>query len=337
MIPLARPLAAAAALVLLGATPASAAVLRGEAWTSAPTAETEALQLLAQAASVARERSFAGTQQVDTWQAGALASAVHDVRSDPASGLQVQPPSGPDDVAPPAPTVDARLLPVLSRRYDLALVGPGRCAGRTTRVVEARRADGSVAGRVWLDRDSGLALRREVFDAAGRPVLRTAFVDVTVAGRGLPPLALPAVAGEPVGEQVSAASWPSPEELPGGFARVSAAPPDHVGPAVQHLAWSDGLSTVSVFSQPGALDAPGDRGFTPQDVDGSTVWVSHDGPERIVWNGAGQVFTLVSDAGHDDLLAVVRVLPHDPDPDVGLGARLVRGLGRIGSWLDPTD
>ena len=336
MILLARPLAAAA-LVLLGATPASATAVGGEAWTGTPTAESEAVRLLAQAASVARERAFSGTQQVDTWRAGSFASAVHDVRYDPVTGLQVQPPAGTDDVAPPAPTVDARLLPVLSRRFDLAVVGPGRCAGRTTRVVEARRADGSVAGRVWLDRDSGLALRREVFDAAGRPVLRTAFTDVTVDGRGVPPLALPRVAAQPVGDQVSATSWPSPDELPGGFGRVSAAPPAHVGPAVQHLAWSDGLSTVSVFSQPGSLDAPGDRGFTPQTVDGSTVWVSHDGPERIVWNGAGQVFTLVSDAGHDDLLAVVRVLPHDPDPDPGLGARLARGLARIGSWLDPTD
>jgi len=342
-LPARAPAAAAAAagaavLLLLAPGPAAAAVVGGEDGAGPPPSETAAVQLLAEAAWAARERVFAGTQQVDTWPAGTVSSSVHQVRYDPAAGLQVRSAAGAaaQEVAPPAPAVDARLLPALSRGYDLVVAGPGRWAGRPAQVVEARRADGSVAGRVWLDRDSGLALRREVFDGAGRPVLATAFTDVTVAGRGPAPAAAPA-AGAAGLTQARSAGWAAPEVLPGGFARVSAAPPHHVGPAVQHLAWSDGLSTVSVFSQPGALDGPADRGFRPQTVGASTVWVSHDGPERIVWNGAGQVFTLVSDAGHSDLLAVVEALPHDPDPDRGLRARLSRGLDRIGSWLDVTD
>lgn len=323
------------AVLVLGASPAAAMTTRGSDGGAVAPAEAEALQLLAAAAQAARERAFWGTQQVETWHGAAATSAVHQVRYEPVSGLQVQP--APAAVAPPAPTLDERLLPLLARRHDLVVVGTGSCAGRSSRVVEARRTDGSVAGRLWLDRSSGLALRREVYDTAGRPVLTTAFVDVSVAERRETPAVAPAT-GAGVGEQTSSAAWPSPQELPGGYTRVAAARPTHAGAPVQHLAWSDGLSTVSVFSQPGALDAPGDAGFAPQSVDASTVWVLRggEGPERIVWNGAGQVFTLVSDAGHDDLLAVVRALPHDPDPDDGLGARLRRGVARVGSWLDPS-
>lgn len=321
-----------AAVLLLVPAPATAYVPRSELAGATSAGELDALRLLEQAAVAAVERGFAGTQQVDTWQGGVPRSAVQAVRHEPGRGLQVLPAVA----TAAASVVDARLLPVLARRYDLAVTRTGRCAGRTATVVEARRPDGTVAGRFHLDRATGLALRREVYDTAGRPVRTAAFRAVTVAvARRAVPVAI-APAGPMGTHQARAASWASPEVLPGGFARVAAPPPAHAGPGVQHLAWSDGLSTVSVFAQDGRTGAPASGGFAPHDVDGSTVWASHEGPERLVWNGGGRVFTLVSDAGPDDVLAVVRALPHDPDPERGLRARLLRGLSRIGSWLDPT-
>lgn len=329
-----RALVAGAAALLLAAAPASAATLRGEHSGTADAGEVEALQLLATAAHAARERAFSGTQRVKTWHGGTAATTTHLVRSAPTTGLQVHT-TVPGTAPPPAPGVDARLLPLLARRYQLGVVGTGRCAGRPTRVVEARRPEGTLAGRLELDRRSGLALRREVYDAAGRPVLTTAFTDVFVAEPVPVPLVARVGAAPAVGGSAEDPPWPSPDELPGGYARVPAPRPEHAGEGVRHLAWSDGLSTVSVFGQPGSLDEPADAGFVAHRVDATTVWVAQDDPERIVWNGGGQVFTLVSDAGHDDLLAAVRALPHDPDPEPGLLARLGRGLDRIGSWLDP--
>lgn len=330
-----RALLAGAASLLLAAGPASAATVRGEHGGTADAGEVEALQLLATAAHAARERAFSGSQRVETWHGGTATTATHLVRSAPTTGLQLQA-TVPGTAPPPASGVDARLLPLLARRYQLGVVGAGRCAGRATRVVEARRPEGTLAGRVEVDRRSGLALRREVYDAAGRPVLTTAFTHVLVAEPAPVPLVAQVGAASAVGPAAEDPSWPAPDELPGGYARVPAPRSAHAGEGVRHLAWSDGLSTVSVFSQPGSLEEPADAGFAAHRVDATTVWVAQDDPERIVWNGGGRVFTLVSDAGHDDLLAAVRALPHDPDPEPGLLARLGRGLGRIGSWLDPT-
>ena len=69
---------------------------------------------------------------------------------------------------------------LLTRYYSLRMGTADRVAGRETDVVEAVRpgADGRVVARFWLDRESGVVLRREVYDAAGRAVRVSAFTDV---------------------------------------------------------------------------------------------------------------------------------------------------------------
>lgn len=338
-----RLLVAGTAVLLLGAAPAGAAETAGHEGGAVSSGEGEALVLLAGAVQAVRVRAFSGTQQVDTWHGATATSSVLEVHSDPGtstSTVHAVPGTGPDPLAAPTPGLDERQLRLLAGRYALVVAGEGDCAGRPAQVVEARRPDGAVAGRFWLDRGSGLALRREVYDATGHPVLSTAFVSLQVAQPAAAPAVLVAAA-LPVGSQVALeperpAGWAPPPVLPGGFVLAGVRRPVHDGVSVLHLAWSDGLSTVSVFSQPGALEPPRDAGFTAEQVDDTTVWVHRDAPERIVWGGAGQVFTLVSDAGHDDLLSVVGALPHDPDPDEGLRARLGRGLSRLSGWVDPS-
>ncbi len=127
-----------------------------------------------------------------------------------------------------------------------------------------------------------------------------------------------------------------PAELPGGYLLVASARPVHDGTPLLHLTYSDGLSTVAVFTQPGTVGGGPGPGWAPVHRDGSDVWVLPGAPERLVWGAAGAVLTIVSDAPHEDLLAAVAALPHDPRPDDGALPRLRRGVARVASWVDPT-
>lgn len=301
-----------------------------------PAGDQAALALLGDAARAARSRSWTGTQYVATWRAGVASSAVVEVRHDPRTGTRVS--GGLSSAASSLPAVglDERLLDQLADRYELSVLGVGTCSGRRAQVVEARRSDGQVAGRFWLDSDTGLPLRREVWDPHGRRLRSSAYVDLVVDAHA-------AVLTPTVGsaEQLveskqagSASGWAAPARLPGGYAMFDTDRPIGDG-AVLHQAYSDGLSTVSLFSQPGSLGKV-PAGYQRQEVAGTPIWVQAGTPERLVWSGGGQVFTMISDAGHDDLLAAVGSLPRDGGTDRGILHRLGRGLARVGSWLDPT-
>jgi sigma-E factor negative regulatory protein RseB len=233
--------------------------------------------------------------------------------------------------------LDPRVVPLLAASYDLSVAGSGRCAGRSTTVVEARRDDGRLAGRFWVDEDSGLLLRREVHGDDGRRLRSSALVALEVRGAAdVPPdetADLPAAV-----EELRAQGWRVPEELPGGYrlldARLSA--PDGQE-HVLHLAYSDGLSTTSLFVQRGALGTTPPEGFRPDQVGGRPVWVRTDVPERVVWSGGGAVWTLVSDAAHDVVRGTVATLPRDRAERDGLLTRLGRGMSRLASALNPFD
>lgn len=315
--------------------------------------EADALRLLQRAADASRSVAYVGTQYVGSWSATASSSTLAEVSHDPAQGTVVTRPSnagpgrdGTELVVPdggPA-ALEAQVLDVLARHYALRIAGPAECAGRSADLVEARRTgvrgDGAVAGRFWLDRESGLVLRREVYDETGRAVRSSAFLDLAV---------LPATAGAaPSARQVDPGTttalgdlparvrergWDAPEQLPGGFTLFDAQLRD--GERRVHLTYSDGLSTLSVFAQRGELGEGPDGSFLRSTVDGTAVWTSDSVPQRVVWSGDGKVWTLVSDAPTTAVRAAVEALPHDPPPDDGLVARLARGLKRMGGMLNP--
>ena len=122
-----------------------------------------------------------------------------------------------------------------------------------------------------------------------------------------------------------------PEQLPDGFRLFETRPSGEV----LHLAYTDGLSTLSLFAQDGRLGSEAVDGFAAERVGGRPVWVRRAAPERVVWSGGGRVWTLVSDAPEDAVRAAVGALPRDKAPDDGLRARLGRGLGRLGGMLNP--
>ena len=287
-----------------------------------------------------------------SWHGGSRIAAVVDVSHTPAGGtvarVRAAGRQGSARFGVPPDGLDERLLELLADRYALRVVAQASCTGRPARVVEARRRDsagsGRVAARFCVDVASSLVLRRERYDEAGRPVRSSAFVTIRlapVAPPAVPPYAQVAVVAPlvPDGQRLEPADldglrargWSVPTELPGRLGLYEAR---LHGPVLQ-LAYSDGLSALSVFVQRGT-QAGRLPGFTRERQGRVSVWAQHANPERVVWSGAGRTWTILSDASAGTVRRVVLALPHEPaQPPDGLPHRLRRGLSRIGAWLNP--
>jgi len=130
--------------------------------------------------------------------------------------------------------------------------------------------------------------------------------------------------------------WPVVRTLPSGLELFEARLHDSEGAGVLQLSYSDGLSTLSLFVQEGQLAQ--DPGGTPRTMGGGTVWLAKGSPQKAVWSGAGRTWTLVSDAPARAVTDALLVLPHNPSVGSdGVGARVWRGMSRVGRWLNPFD
>ena len=286
-----------------------------------------ALAVLTAAASAAQATSWTGTEQVLSMVSG---SPVHSV---------VTVAHGPGHHSA-SDSLDARLFSLMATHYDLRLGAVGVCDGHKARVVEARRpSDGTVAGRFWVDTRSGLLLRREVLDAHGALMRRSDLVDVRY-GEGLAALTSTLSATSPRSERLDDAElaqfedqgWPVVRALPGNLDLYDAR---WLTDGVLQLAYSDGLSTLSLFVQRGAM--PNNQAGVVRRVGGGTVWQSPGEPERVVWSAQGMTWTLVSDVAPAVMDDVLTALPHTPDQVAqdGLAPRVWRGMSRVGAWLNP--
>lgn len=300
------------------------------------------LPLLVAAARAARTQAWRGTQRVI---AAGVPETHLDVRHVPGHGSEVRGPAGTPVVA--ADVLDESLLSLLANNYQVRVAGSGRCAGRVAVLVEAVRpgvvGPGSVAARFWVDRASALLLRRDVHDLDGS-LLRSAEMTWLDVRQDTVPVAQERAGAvlRPRGERLTPEAlhllaeqgWPVPRSLPRGFELYDARLLD--GEVLQ-LAYSDGLSTTSVFAQRGAVP-PVSSGLVRQ-VDGAAVWQPAGEPGRLVWSADGLAFTLVSDASADARDAAVAALPHVQEQvtEEGLAPRVWRGLDRVGSWLNPFD
>ena len=196
--------------------------------------------------------------------------------------------------------------------------------------------------RLYVDRGTGLVVRRETFDGAGEPVRLAVFTQVRL--RDQPMRGVAAVdeggtrAPTPLTDESLAiladVGWRVPKELPAGFELQGGyALPESEGGSM-HLVYSDGLYTLSLYEQFGRLDSDSLQGAVPVswgDVHAFT-WPGSQ-PERMVWSGDGLTFTVVSDAPADALVEVTSELPHGQAPS--LPGRMVRGLGRVLDWAWP--
>jgi len=325
-------------------------------------ATVRAVRLLAQAAQAAIVTSYQGQEIVTRWSQGGgsvLVSSIWHVSggqtvtqttADGASlSSQSYLSSDTDGQSPEGVLgVTAPLVQLLESHYVVAYAGTGSADNRTAQVVEAWRADGSIAARFWLDDATKLPLEREVFDTTAHVIGQDVFIDVSFTASGGPPQQ---AATASASARVSAApqapwtdplsrrqllalrsrGWLVPSALPGGLSLFTGAETQADTGAVLDLGYSDGLSMVSVFEQRGKLPArlPGWR---KTKTGGHVVFVLPD-QRSLTWSGHGMVFTMVADAPSQSVDAAVGALPHDGP--TGFWKRMSRGLVRVASWVNP--
>ncbi|MDP9181479.1 MAG: hypothetical protein M3P04_01720 [Actinomycetota bacterium] len=295
-----------------------------------PVAELSApaLAVLEAAATTAQARSWTATERVLSLVSGAPVVSVTTVQHGPGQRSATD-------------TLDARLFSLLVTHYDLRITGPGRCEGRLANVVEARRPgpDRSVAARFWIDSATGLLVRREVLDAAGALMRRSDLINIHVAGASSS-LVTGLTSVTPQGQRLDAAAldeleadgWPVLRELPGSLQLYDAR---WLSDGVMQLAYSDGLSTLSLFVQRGEM--PPTTSGVVRRLGGGTVWESAGEPERVVWAANGFTWTLLADVAPHLVDEVILVLPHTARAvsEDGVAPRVWRGMARVGAWMNP--
>jgi sigma-E factor negative regulatory protein RseB len=327
--------------------------------------EAAALTVLRRAAAAEKATSYEGQKVFGSWSAAGGESVLAEVGHTPGRGTWVRVASASGhsprrrdraEIADAGGDLDPQALALLTDQYRLQIAEPGRCIGRKATVVEATPIGGDrVAGRFWVDDDSGLLLRRELYDANGHAVRSTVFLDLRVDEASADPQrTVPATFGEAPARIPSPRStrserlldeselialrtegWILPDVLPGGLLLYRARAVDvHDGEDAVHLTYSDGLFSLSLFAQRGRLDASALHGFEADELGGAAVYRRSGLYRQVVWASDDTVYTLVSDAPDDELAQVVGVLPHDK-PGAGLRARVGRGIDRMGSWINP--
>ncbi len=235
----------------------------------------------------------------------------------------------------------------LDDKYDVRIAEPAPTAVGEATVVEVTGAGQDVVReRLYIDRGSGLIVRRETFREDGRPVRLVAFTSLDLTPRDLPEMDDEATWREVQPNKAAMSSqgleilreigWAAPEQLPGSFRVVDASALGESDASSLHLLYTDGLYAISIYEQHGRLDGAAARsqGARPATLGDMYVyrWPGAE-PATVAWSGDGRTFTAVSDAPPDALRTALSGLPHDPPP--GLTARLRRGLGRVAQWLWP--
>lgn len=164
----------------------------------------------------------------------------------------------------------SRVLDLLVANYRVARAADADrvVSGRSALGVVASRPDGTPAARFWFDEGAGLLLRRDLLGRGGAVVSSTWFSELAVGRQRTPHLPPYAVdAWSHVLAPADRAAWRlagcrCAEALPDGLSLLQARTDDAgsaAGPGggVVHLLYSDGLTELSVFEQPGTLDAAG--------------------------------------------------------------------------------
>jgi sigma-E factor negative regulatory protein RseB len=150
--------------------------------------------------------------------------------------------------------------PVLG--YRMSFVGTDRVAGMMTQVVEILPRDQFRYGhRFWLEEKTGMLLRSALLDNAGQHLQKLTFVDIElgvpisdseldpgITVRDAPETTLSERSVSPSSSaELRRASW-IPARLPDGFRLASVGKGDGPqGRAFEHLLFSDGLTSFSVY------------------------------------------------------------------------------------------
>jgi sigma-E factor negative regulatory protein RseB len=160
----------------------------------------------------------------------------------------------------------------LDPHYEITLGDNARVAERVVQVLEIKPRDEFRYGyMLWLDRETAMPLQSQLIDEQGQVVEQILFTDIEV------PADIPAAALEATIDTTGFTTLRAPEAaplaaeipwraatVPGGF-KLSVATQSPIAGSdtpVEHLVYSDGLATVSVFIEDPATKAEVGEGFS---------------------------------------------------------------------------
>lgn len=201
--------------------------------------------------------------------------------------------------------------PPADRKYQLVNGPATTVADRPANVVEVRQG-GAVLERLALDQATGLLLRREQYEegaagTAGTPPAapsRTIEFETITFGSGVAAPDAPRTVVNVAPKVVTAPK--AAQVLDGGYQRVGT----YKRSGVTQALYSDGLYDLSVFQQEGRLDRSHLPSGAAIDLSNSRgVGYAWAGGHVVVWATSGIVYTAVSDAPLDQVLAAARSLP----------------------------
>jgi sigma-E factor negative regulatory protein RseB len=165
------------------------------------------------------------------------------------------------------PSTTAELEP----HYEIELGGEARVAERPVQVLEIKPRDEFRYGyMLWLDQETAMPLQSQLIDEQGQVVEQILFTEIEIPAE-IPAAALEATI-DTAGFTMLRAQESAPlaaeipwraADVPGGF-KLSAATQSPMAGSdtpVEHLVYSDGLATVSVFIEDPATKAEVGEGF----------------------------------------------------------------------------
>jgi hypothetical protein len=274
--------------------------------------------------------AYAGTQVVQVRHLAGYWVARVEVEVRPGQGAQVRFPSGRSsgrDVVVPQPPAD---LALFIHRHQLR-TGPGpEIAGHRTVVVEAL-SDGRPRARWWLHADSGIVVWQQTFATDGSVVLNAGFRTLSVgsvdAPRHLPPMLTPsrgmtALTMSASALQRNGRQWWGHRRVAGldlVTLRGGADP-------VVHSVYGDGVTTLSVLQQKGALTGAPDGFVWDPEI---RAYRSLGITTMFTWQSGETVFTVATDGAAELAERAVADLPHDRPVLRTRGERVVDGWRRL--------
>jgi hypothetical protein len=210
--------------------------------------------------------------------------------------------------------VGGREPPAPGSAWELDVEGTAFIAARGADVVVARRGNGPVRARFFVDQASGLLIRRDTLQRDGDIIRSVRYKrlytdDISPAVPPVPDRGPKVRPTDDLGGE-----YLVPERLESGFRLLGRY--EQPGGAVQ-LFYSDGLFSLSLFEQPGDVEwAALPEGGRPDTVDSERArWYATPAGTVVVWARDGLVLTGVSDAPPDTVQAVVATV-RAPDGSV---------------------
>jgi sigma-E factor negative regulatory protein RseB len=307
------------------------------------------LALMTEAAAACRTMAFSGVQEfrwsgpdgTSVWMADIWHRPGGQTVAVPVDG-SAAPQARASGTTLPEPSVSIVISPqqlsLLRDGYVLDYAGLGSADGRIAEVVAVHRPDGTLAARYWLDRQTRLPLRRQLFDTRARLVSDISFASLRIGQSSLD--GMPNASSQPWPRQLDlpeiaglrASGWPLPGQLPGHMVLLTASQTSTSAGPVVGLSYSDGLSVISLFVQRGQLPAQM-TGWQRIAIGGHNAYAVNPDEQTIAWSANGYVFTLLADAPPATVDQAITALPHGSQ--TSFWDRLGRGFRRLAHWANP--